>query len=127
VKSLIKENEWSIYKHSNTQMPFIYALRNRTSDLVYYGSTKADLKSRLQAHKSSYNQNKNTTSKQIVKCPTAYIELLEEVSVEDRFVRERWWIENNPCVNQRIPNHTEEDRKRYLRDYCKNYYHAHKV
>ena len=107
-------------------MPYIYALRNRTTDLVYYGSTKETLKARLRKHKAErmyYLRGKRpyaTTSYQILDCPTAYIELVEEVRVEDRFVREKWWIENNTCVNRFIPLN---DKKEYLR----NYYQAHKV
>ena len=87
-------------------MPYIYAIKNRTTDLVYYGSTTRDLKARLREHR---NTKRVITSKQITCCPTAYIELLEEVSIEDRYVRERWWIENNPCVNEHTPNRTEKE------------------
>lgn len=88
-------------------MPFIYALRNRTTDLVYYGSTTLTLPKRLAVHRVSHH-----SSHQIADCPTAYIEAVEEVSVGDRYARERWWIENHPCVNRNIPNQTSVERKR---------------
>jgi predicted GIY-YIG superfamily endonuclease len=96
-------------------MPFIYALRNRTTDLVYYGSTTRPLQTRLRDHRNQ--QNTTITSKQITSCPTAYIELCEEVSEEEMLVRERWWIENNPCVNKHLPFITREERAEQLRDY----------
>ena len=42
----------------------------------------------------------------VLECPTNYIQLVEEVSEEDKLVRERWWIENHPCVNKTIPTQT---------------------
>ena len=105
-------------------MPYIYALRNKTTDLVYYGSTKETLNARFRKHKSERmyylrgGRPYATTSYQILDCPTAYIELVEEVSEEDKSVREKWWIQNNTCVNKFIPLH---DRK----EYCRNYYLAH--
>ena len=81
-------------------MPFIYRIANHTSDDVYYGSTiQKYLCKRLAQHRG----HRSSRSRDIVACPTAYIELVEEVSVEDQKVRERWWIENHPCVNRNIP------------------------
>ena len=54
----------------------------------------------------------------VLDCPTSYIELLEEVSEEDLAVRERWWIENHPCVNKLIPTQTQAEW------YVKNREHA---
>jgi len=108
-------------------MPYIYALRNRTTDLVYYGSTTRDLNTRLIEHR---NEKKQITSNQITSCPTAYIELVEEVSEEDRLVRERWWIENNPCVNERLPTQTPAEwyqaNLEKQRANHREYYHANK-
>ena len=92
-------------------MPFIYALRNRTTDLVYYGSTTMTLPKRLARHRTSTGKA-STTGSSIAQCPTAYIELLEEVSEEQMDERERWWIENHPCVNRNIPNRTSKERLR---------------
>ena len=86
-------------------MPYIYAIRNRTTDLVYYGSTKTTLQLRLSLHRI----RQSCSSRQITQCPTAYIELCEEVSDEDRLVRELWWIENNNCVNKIIPTQTKAE------------------
>lgn len=88
-------------------MPSIYALRNRTSDDVYYGSTTKTLNERFRVHKAVHKEGKQKlTALRVLACPTAYIELVEEVSVEQMKERERWWIENHPCVNIQRPNGT---------------------
>jgi len=105
-------------------MPFIYALRNRTSDDVYYGSTKRRLLClRKGDHRSSYNKwvagkFHYLTSFEVIKCPTAYIELCEEVSEEEMLVRERWWVENHPCVNKNRPVRTAEEKKAYEKQWA---------
>ena len=87
-------------------MPFIYRIANRTSDDVYYGSTTQSLKERFRGH---FKPGNRSHSKLITSCPTAYIELVEEVSVEDKVARERWWVENNPCVNKQLPGRSNKD------------------
>jgi len=92
---------------------YIYALKNRTTDLVYYGSTKMSLARRWAVHKSGYKNNtKYVSSFEVLKCPTAYIELVEEVSEEQRYERERWWIENNPCVNRQVAGRSKAEYKK---------------
>ena len=105
-------------------MPFIYALRNRTSNDVYYGSTKRRLLClRKGDHHSSYNkwvagEFHYISSFEVIKCPTAYIELCEEVSEEQMKERERWWVENNQCVNIRRPVRTAEEKKAYEKQWA---------
>ena len=48
-------------------------------------------------------------------CPTAYYEVVEEVSEEDRKVRERWWIDNHPCVNTQRPLRTQAENDKAWR------------
>ena len=94
-------------------MPLIYALKNRTSDDVYYGSTKQTLNRRLSVHKSGHKKNSRYVSSfEILKCPTAYIELIEEVSEEQRYEREGWWIRNNPCVNKQVAGRSKTEYKK---------------
>lgn len=94
----------------------IYAIRNRTSDSVYVGSTTQTLSNRLSHHKSSHRtwmkgETNGCSSFQLLN-DTAYIELLEECEVGVRRERERWWVENTPnCVNKLIPNRTEAEWK----------------
>jgi hypothetical protein len=78
-------------------MPYIYALRNKTTDLVYYGATKRELTVVLKERSSVHYHD--VDFRKVTQCPTAYIELVEEVSEKDMRKRCNWWIKNNPCVN----------------------------
>ena len=104
-------------------MPSIYALRNRTSDDVYYGSTKTPINHRFNRHKylaRQYEADKTKTkgsAYEVVRCETAYIELVEEVSEEEMLVRERWWVENHPCVNKQLPFLTTDEHKAYRKEW----------
>ena len=89
-------------------MPFIYRIANRTSDDVYYGFTTLTLTERLAKHRCEVR----SSSAEVLRCPTAYIELVEEVNEEDIVARERWWIENNPCVNRNIPRGSRKEINR---------------
>ena len=96
-------------------MPFIYAIKNRTTDLVYYGSTTKSIQKRFSVHKAVHREGRQKlTAFKVLACPTAYIELVEEVSVEDQKVRERWWIDNHPCVNRNIPR---QDTREWVESY----------
>jgi hypothetical protein len=102
----------------------VYAIRNETSVDVYIGTTEQTLAERLRTHRTlgvRYAEGKTTycSSFPIVACPTASIELLEDLGdcdKETRKARERWWIETTPNrVNKNIPGHTREERLEYLR------------
>lgn len=82
-------------------MASIYSIRNRTSDLVYIGSTTNSLSRRLAQHR--YKEMI------VASCPTAYITRLETCSIEDRYIRERWWIERTLCVNYAIPSRSDKE------------------
>ena len=77
-------------------------------ELVYYGSTIQPLFIRLRTHRSTGNH-----------CETKHfnkdnmtIELVEEVEdKEQRLWRERYYIENNECVNKFRPVVTKEELK----------------
>ena len=117
----------------------IYALRNKTSNQIYIGSTKQKLNHRFNHHTGhfkEYQQGKRkdyVSAYDIMKCPTAYIELIEECSEDNRYERERYWIENTPnCLNTNIPIRSKTELKEYhkkwaeenrerLRDYQREY------
>jgi hypothetical protein len=80
----------------------IYKMKCSETDKVYFGSTVKTLQTRLTHHKST----KNTKSREL-KNPT--IELLEVCKIEDRNVRERFYIVNNECVNKHIPLRTKKE------------------
>ncbi|CAJ0990534.1 GIY-YIG [Cafeteriavirus-dependent mavirus] len=102
----------------------IYKLHSTDHDDVYYGSTKHPLNQRLSQHK--YNFKRWT-----IKgggCPTSRIifenslspenvkvDLIEEATESNFLERERFYIQNNSCVNKNIPSRT-------VKEYCKQYY-----
>ena len=75
---------------------------------VYYGSTIKTLKKRLAGHRSIHN---DCETRQLNK-DNMTIELLEEVEdKEQRLWRERYYIENNECVNKQTPIISNEEYK----------------
>ena len=101
-------------------------------DLVYYGSTVNPLYKRKGCHKSLSKKNiNNCTSKLLFELgiDDVIITLVENVNCntkEELLQRERFYIENNNCVNKRIPsrNKTEyyDDNKDKVIEYVKDYY-----
>ena len=86
----------------------IYCIKSSQTDKVYYGSTCQSLNQRFKCHKTSVN----ITSKELTQYQDAYIELVEEFPCNSRAelsVRERYYVENNPCVNKNIPGRTVEE------------------
>jgi len=81
--------------------------------LVYYGSTE-DVGQRWSSHKSKYRSGcPGYTSKRVFDeygVDACRIEVVEEVK-EDFIERERWWIENNECVNERVPGRSQAEVK----------------
>jgi hypothetical protein len=78
------------------------------SGLTYYGSTKQTLKARINKHK----YQKCCSSKQIINNGNYEILLIELFpcnTKEELKTRERWYIENNDCVNKYIPNRTKKE------------------
>jgi len=107
-----------IYKIYNDSIP----------DKVYYGSTINTLVKRLGQHKDNFSK---CTSKQLF--PNAKIVLVEKFPCNDKdelTKRERWYIENNECVNKYIPGRTQkewrEDNKDKVKKEQKKYYETNK-
>jgi hypothetical protein len=125
----------------NYQNAKIYKLV--ANDLVYYGSTCKELKIRLCQHKSKskykcqskllFETGKRVEIYLVEKCPcNDKIELL---------ARERYYIENNECVNKQLPGRTTKEyyeankdkikeyrevNKDKIKEYTKEYYEANK-
>ena len=110
----------------------IYELISDETDDVYIGSTCQRLLSkRLVGHKLDYNcwlkeKGHYRTSCEIVKYDDCQIILLENFPCNDKHeleARERYWIENTPCVNKHIPTRTKHEyvvaTKDKKRDYDK--------
>jgi hypothetical protein len=92
---------WHKFLLDDTMSVKIYAVRNRSSNEVYIGSTtKRLLCNRLAEHRADFKGGRGVASGNIAQCSTAWIELLEECESIHRKERERWWIRNTPnCVN----------------------------
>jgi len=105
----------------------IYKITCLETDEVYYGSTTQELSRRVR--KGSYNTSCKAYN--IIKRNNYQEEIVEEYPCDNKIeleTRERWWIENNLCVNKVIPTQTKseyyesnkekkiEDQKQYQKD-----------
>lgn len=120
----------------------IYKLIDNTNDNVYIGSTCNSLKTRLSTHKCSYEMflfhniksyeiNKNGNyikSFDIIKNGDYKIELLEDCDINTKhelLERERFYIENNECLNKKIEDinydqyYNDNKIDHYQKEYCK--------
>jgi hypothetical protein len=97
----------------------IYRLAcNEDPSLCYYGSTTQPLSKRLHSHKADYKcwtegKGHYVSSFEMCKHPSVIIVLVENVLAADKTelaARERWWIENNQCVNKAVPGRTDAER-----------------
>ena len=120
-------------KYNNSK---IYKIVCNNTGLIYYGSTVQKLQQRLNEHKRCYklrNENSNQTSFKIIEGGNFEIILVEEVSCENRHQlesKERYYIENNECVNKNIPTLTKKEyynlHKEVILKKNKEYYESHK-
>lgn len=78
--------------------------------LVYYGSTTQKLSRRMTMHRYDVKRNKNLTSIPVVKAGgiISLVELVPCNSKEELHARERFYIDNNECVNKNKPRRKEE-------------------
>ena len=112
---------------------FIYKIYDNTNGNVYYGSTIQSVAKRVCGHRADYkrylkgvvNYNK---AYDILKNEDYDYSVVEEVECENKYElhnRERFYIENNKCVNKCVPNRTikewVEDNKDKMKEYIKNY------
>lgn len=105
--------------YKNTKIYKIYSPSNE--DLVYIGhTTKQYLSQRLAKHLSDYNQWKRPETKNnkvssyniFEQCNDYHIMLLESYpcnDVNEARARERYYIENNKCLNRNIPGRTKKE------------------
>ena len=102
----------------------IYKLVNDELNLTYYGSTCDELRKRLYGHK---NKTNSCSSKSMFESGEVKIYLVEKFPCNDRMElkqKERYYIENNECINKTIPNRTKKeyyiDNKEKIKEYQKN-------
>jgi len=109
----------------------IYKLYSMNSNKVYYGSTCNSLSLRKAIHKHEgklYEEGKKKskcTSYDIFCDGDVKIELLEEIQYNDKkdiYDRERFYIDNNECVNKNIPNRTRDETLERMRINQRNHY-----
>jgi hypothetical protein len=91
------------------------------SGLTYYGSTIQKLSQRKARHKCHLN----CSSKLLFEKGDVDIVLVENFpcnSKEELQSRERWYIENNNCINKAIPMRTKKEYYNNNKDRIKKYY-----
>jgi len=114
----------------------IYKIVCNTTGLTYYGSTtEPTLARRLATHNGDYKLWKKglrkgmTTSFKILENNNYEIVLVELYpcdSKDELHKRERFYIENNECVNKYIPARTPHEYKEYFKEYFKEYNEEHR-
>lgn len=106
----------------------VYKIIDNTNGNTYYGSTKTTLEKRLKQHINAYNSYlKHNINKCTVICILSNndykIELVENVDENIKpKERERYYIENNVCVNIQIPTRTIKEYKSYHYNINKDLY-----
>jgi GIY-YIG catalytic domain len=97
---------------------FVYTIRSKSSELVYYGSTvEKMLSNRMASHRTSYKRwlagkCGKCTSYQIMALGDAYIELVVDVEVETRQhlrALEGKYQRENTCVNIKVEGRTKAE------------------
>jgi hypothetical protein len=112
----------------------IYKLVNLDLGLTYYGSTCCGLVKRFGKHKCRAKANTaKCTSSLLFEHGVCNIFLVELYPTDDKTLlhqRERYWIENNECVNKVIPCRSDKEYYVDIRDEIlkrkKEYYNANK-
>jgi len=106
---------------------YIYKIYDNTNNNVYYGSTIQKLSRRLSGHRRSYKNYLNgkyhfVSSFKIIENGDFSISLIEQVEYNDKIelrARERFYIENNKCVNKCIPNRNSKEWREANIEYIK--------
>lgn len=107
----------------------IYKLICNQTGLTYYGSTTQPLYKRKHHHKLSFIYGSKIKSAAIIEKNDYDIVLVEECPCDNKeqlHKRERFYIENNECVNKQIPLRTKKEYYQDNKQNFKNYYQANK-
>tara|TARA_S200002703_G_scaffold158637_1_gene169551 strand:+ start:1490 stop:2062 length:573 start_codon:yes stop_codon:yes gene_type:complete len=101
----------------------IYKIVDNTNNNTYYGSTIQKINHRMNDHREclrKYKSGKKTTglteAVKIMINEDYYHEIVEEIDYNEKvelLKRERWWIENNECINKVIPTRTNKEFQHY--------------
>ena len=90
----------------------IYKIKCNETGEQYFGSTTGSLQVRLNSHKSQTKCKNQCMSRQIINRGNFQIELVENYSCEtshELHKRERFYIDNNECINHVIPTRTAKE------------------
>jgi hypothetical protein len=112
----------------NYQKSKIYKITG--GGLNYYGSTIQTLHNRLQIHINDKKKNKNGSVNKILDTNDYQIELIENFPCNTKkqlLEREKWWIQNNECINKHIPIRTLEEIKYNKKIYQQNHKEMNKI
>jgi hypothetical protein len=109
---------------------YIYKIYSKDNKLVYYGSTSQKyVSSRMSNHNADYKRWKNgninfTSSYLIIDTGDWDYMVCEKMVFDEPFElknRERWYIENNACVNKVIPNRSQKEYNKANAEEIKEY------
>ena len=91
----------------------IYKIYCNITGETYYGSTVNTLAKRMGTHRDEAKETSKTcTSKSIMSRGDYDYSLVENYNCNNKqelHARERYWIENNECVNKKIPGRTPKE------------------
>jgi len=107
---IINNNKMPDYSKSK-----IYKIVCNTTGLIYIGSTIQPLCKRLSSHVADSKNRKDCTSREIIKNGNYQITLLEDFCCdrkEQLLARERYFIQNNECINKIIPTRTPKEYRK---------------
>jgi len=103
----------------------IYKISSPSNNIVYYGSTaQKHISTRIAGHLKDYKRYLNgkqhyISSFKVLECEDYKVELLEDYPCNNNQqlkARERWYIENNDCVNKNIPGRTKRESDKQYRE-----------
>jgi hypothetical protein len=103
----------------------IYKIVCNETGETYYGSTTRLLCQRMATHRHSLkSKNYICASFTILERGNYICVLCEEYPCDNKeqlFMRERFWIENNECVNKRVPIKNDEEKRQTHNESQRNY------
>ena len=109
----------------------IYKLSSLVNNKVYIGSTCNPLNVRMAQHILSHwafksgNNSKCISSYDIIDMEEYKIQLIEECDIQNRLIREQYYIDTIKCINKNSAySEFNQKTKESWKNYQKKYYHA---
>jgi hypothetical protein len=99
-------------------MAITYCIFCNISGEKYYGSTIQKLHKRISKHISEAKHNMYCSSKHIINRGDYEVYIIGEYKTEEEArMKEKWYIQNKPCINMRQVCVTPEERKKQRKKY----------